>query len=155
MFDEKTIISMRVFPTDLDILWHVNNGIYFSMMDYGRWDMVFRNGIYDMCDKNGWYPVVAGETIKFKKSLQLWDKFTIETQNVGFDERYFYIKQDFMRSGELMASGFVKVRFLKKKGGPVAPKEILDCFKDQEFQNNRLDNVGQDWFELETKFGTF
>ena len=46
---EMTEYSMRVLPTDLDLLMHVNNGVYFSLMDFGRWDMIFRNGVYDAC----------------------------------------------------------------------------------------------------------
>src|SRR5688572_23994590 len=79
-FHDKTSITLRVLPTDLDLLWHVNNGVYFSFMDLGRWDATFRNGAFDKAKKQGWYPVVAGETIKFKKSLKLWDKFQIETE---------------------------------------------------------------------------
>jgi acyl-CoA thioesterase FadM len=97
--NETTQYSMRVLPTDLDLLLHVNNGIYFSLMDFGRWDMVFRNCLYDACSKKGWYAVVAGETIKFKKSLKLWDKFTQHTNIVGHDEKNFFIQQKFICKG--------------------------------------------------------
>lgn len=150
-FNDKTVVSMRVMPTDLDFLWHVNNGVYFSFMDFGRWDMIFRNGVFDVATKNGWYSVVAGETIKFKKSLELWDKFQIETQIMGYDDKYFFIQQKFLRSGELMATGLVKVRFLKRKGGTVSTQEVRDLFKDQEIQNNATDLSGE-WFGLESKY---
>jgi acyl-CoA thioesterase FadM len=88
-FGDRTVISMRVLPTDLDVLWHVNNGVYFSFMDFGRWDAIFRNGAYDEARARGWYSVVAGETIKFKRSLKLWDRFELETAIRGHDERYF------------------------------------------------------------------
>jgi acyl-CoA thioesterase FadM len=93
---EETEITMRVLPVDLDLLMHVNNGVYFSFMDFGRWDMIFRNGSYDLAQKNGWYSVVAGETIKFKRSLKLWDKFTLKTRIIGQDEKYFFIEQIFL-----------------------------------------------------------
>lgn len=150
-FSEKTTVTMRVLPTDLDFLWHVNNGVYFSFMDFGRWDMIFRNGVFDLANRKGWYSVVAGETIKFKKSLELWNKFQIETQIMGYDEKYFFIQQKFFRKGELMATGLVKVRFLKRKGGTVSVKEVLELFKDQELQNNAGDLSGE-WFGLENKY---
>ena len=37
--------------------------------------------------------VVAGEAIKFKRSLKLWDKFTIHTKVIGHDEKNFLITQ--------------------------------------------------------------
>jgi YbgC/YbaW family acyl-CoA thioester hydrolase len=150
-FNKKTTISMRVMPTDLDLLWHVNNGVYFSFMDFGRWDMIFRNGTYDLSMKNGWYSVVAGETIKFKKSLQLWDKFEIETQIMGHDDKYFFIRQKFLKKGDLMATGLVKVRFLKRKGGTVSTKEVLDLFKDVQLENNASELSGE-WFGIESKY---
>ena len=143
---------MRVLPTDLDLLMHVNNGIYFSLMDFGRWDMVFRNGVYDACYKKGWYAVVAGETIKFKKSLQLWDKFTLQTQVVGHDEKNFFVQQKFICRGELMATGLVKVRFLKKKGGSVTPEEIFAQIN--ETPQNKATDLSGEWLALESKYMT-
>lgn len=150
-FSEKTVINMRVLPTDLDLLWHVNNGVYFSFMDFGRWDMIFRNGVFDLATKNGWYSVVAGETIKFKKSLELWDKFQLETQIIGYDDKYFFIQQRFMKDGDLMATGLVKVRFLKRKGGTVPTTEVMNLFKDQELQNHAQE-LSAEWYGIESKY---
>lgn len=150
-FNEKTTVTMRVLPSDLDFLWHVNNGVYFSFMDFGRWDMIFRNGVFDKATKNGWYSVVAGETIKFKKSLELWDKFQIETQIMGYDDKYFFIQQRFLRKGELCATGLVKVRFLKRKGGTVGTKEVMDLFKEDQI-DNRATELSGEWFGIESKY---
>lgn len=147
---DVTEYSMRVLPTDLDLLMHVNNGIYFSLMDFGRWDMVFRNGVYDACYKKGWYAVVAGETIKFKKSLQLWDKFTLQTHIVAHDDKNFFIQQKFICKGQLMATGLVKVRFLKKSGGTVSPEEIFAQINDR-LETKSTDLSGE-WLALESKY---
>lgn len=150
-FNEKTTMSMYVLPTDLDFLWHVNNGVYFSFMDFGRWDMIFRNGIFDAAKKMGWYSVVAGEAIKFKRSLELWDKFQLETQVVGHDEKYFFIQQKFFKDGTLMATGLVKVRFLKRKGGTVGSQEVINLL-NQENPLSHVPELSQDWFDLENKY---
>jgi len=147
---EVTKVQMRVFPIDLDFLMHVNNGMYFSFMDFGRIDMIFRNGTFDVCQKNGWYGVVAGEMIKFRRSLKLWDKFTIETRVRGYDEKYFFIEQRFILKGELMSTGMVKIRFLKKKGGSVHPTEITSLLKD--LPANEIDKLGDEWFAFEKKY---
>lgn len=147
---DVTEYSMRVLPTDLDLLMHVNNGVYFSLMDFGRWDMVFRSGLYDTCTKKGWYAVVAGETIKFKKSLKLWDKFTLQTQTVGHDEKNFFIRQKFICKGELMATGLVKIRILKKKGGSVSPEEVSREL-NIDLKNKMMDLSGE-WLAIESKY---
>lgn len=147
-FDE-TEITMRVLPVDLDLLMHVNNGVYFSFMDFGRWDMIFRNGSYDLAKRNGWYSVVAGETIKFKRSLKLWDKFTLRTRIVGHDAKYFFIEQKFLLKDQEMARGLVKVRFLKRAGGTVGVGEIL---KELNMEEKHVPELSSDWANLEGKY---
>lgn len=146
---EMTEYSMRVLPTDLDLLMHVNNGVYFSLMDFGRWDMIFRNGVYDACIKNDWYSVVASESIKFNKSLKLWDKFTIQTQIKAFDEKSFFIQQKFVSKGKLMATGLVRVRVLKKSGGSVLTSEVLKTLNETLSGN---DEIAGEWQSLESKY---
>ncbi len=147
-FDE-TEITMRVLPVDLDLLMHVNNGVYFSFMDFGRWDMIFRNGSYDLAQKNGWYSVVAGETIKFKRSLKLWDKFTLKTRIIGHDEKYFFIEQIFTLKNQEMARGLVKVRFLKKAGGTVGTPDVI---RGLNLEEKRAEELSHDWSQLEAKY---
>ncbi|HXH30129.1 MAG TPA: acyl-CoA thioesterase [Bacteriovoracaceae bacterium] len=146
-FDQTTHTSMTVLPVDLDILLHVNNGVYFSYMDFGRWDMIFRNGVYAVSKKMNWYSVVAAETIRFKRSLKLWDRFTIHTQIRGHDEKYFYLSQKIICRGELMSTALVKIRFLKRTGGTVAPEEVMVQFPGITKKPQAI--LGADWQNFE------
>ena len=65
-------VRLRVLPTDLDILGHMNNGVYFSIMDLGRMDLMVRAGLWKGFRDKGWYPVMANETATFRKSLTPW-----------------------------------------------------------------------------------
>lgn len=143
-------ISMRVWPTDIDVLWHVNNGMYFSYMDFGRWDMIFRNGLYGRVIKAGMYTVVAGEMIRFKRSIGLWKKFDLVTEPLGHDDKYFFMRQKFFVKGELMAVGLVKVRFVRRKGGSVPSSDILKLFPEN-LQSQPI-NLGDRWYGLESEF---
>ena len=117
-------LSLRVLPTDLDTLRHVNNGIYLSLMDLGRTDLLVRAGIYDTFAKLGYYPVVSNETISFRRSLQPWQRFVLETRIVGYDAKAVFAEQRFVVDGEIYAVGFVRARFLKKTGGTVTVAEL-------------------------------
>lgn len=149
---ETTEVTMRVMPMDIDFLMHVNNGTYLSYLDHGRMDMVFRNGMYELGRKNGWYGVVAGESIKFKKSLKLFDKFTVQTAGKGHDEKYFFIEHRIVCRGETMAKAIVKIRFLKRSGGTVAVKDILKEL-NVELENN-IESLSEEWHGLENKYLT-
>ena len=115
----------RVWFTDLDPLFHVNNGKYFSLMDIARTDLMTRAGTLKILSKKGIYPVVASESIKFKKSLKLFQSFEIRTQVLGWDERNFYLKQDFEVEKQKVTTALVKAQFLKRSGGKVTPLELL------------------------------
>ncbi len=116
---------LRVMPNDLDALLHVNNGVYLTLMDLGRIDLMLRCNAYHAVRKKGWYPVAAGETIRFKRSLKLFQQFTIRTSVVGWDERSVYLQQQFISKDQLVANAVVDARFLKKTGGDVSPHELL------------------------------
>jgi len=80
-------IRLRTLPTDIDLLGHMNNGRYASLFDLGRFDLLTRTGIWQTMGERGWYGVVASETVTFRKSLQLWQRFTVETRIIGHDDK--------------------------------------------------------------------
>jgi acyl-CoA thioesterase FadM len=115
-----------VWPPDLDVLFHVNNGVYLSMLDVARVDLMLRSGIGRRLRKTGIYPVVAAQTIRYRRSLQLFQRFEIETRVIGWDEKAFLIQHRFLRRGEVVAEAVVRSRFLKRQGGTVSSRELLD-----------------------------
>ena len=122
-------LPLKVLPTDIDIAMHVNNGMYFSLMDLGRFDLMVRSGVWKTDAPAGWTPVAAGETIAFRKSLQLWQRYTIETKIIGLDEKAIYFEQRMVADGEIYARAYIATR-LVSKGKPVSQEEILREFGD-------------------------
>ena len=116
----------RVWPTDLDIYRHMNNGVFLTIMDLGRYDHGKRTGIWNKWNKIGWYPVVVAENITFRKSLQLWQTFDLESKVIGWTDEAFYFEQRFVVGEEIYARAVVRIRFLKRSRGIVTPKEILE-----------------------------
>ncbi|ANJ25537.1 acyl-CoA thioesterase [Agromyces aureus] len=131
--DDVARTNFITLPTDLDINRHMNNGVYFSIMDVARFDMLVRNGVWKTMRDKDWYPVVASETITFRKSLQLWQRFTIESRITGYDDRAVYLEQRYVRPAadgtpEIYAQGFIRARFLRKSGGVVPVSELIEVF---------------------------
>lgn len=126
IWDESSL-PLRVLPTDIDIAMHINNGMYFSLMDLGRFDLMVRAGIWDKMRRRGWSPVVSGETIAFRKSLQLWQRYTIETRIIGLDSKAVYFEQRMVADGEIYARAHIATR-LVSKGRPVGQEEIVAEF---------------------------
>lgn len=119
-------VRFRVVPTDLDILGHMNNGIYFSIMDLARMDLLIRSGAWKKVRARGFYPVMASETITFRKSLQPWQRFNVESRIAGYDAKAVYVEQRFVVDDEIFASAMTRARFLQKRGGVVSIAELSE-----------------------------
>lgn len=150
-FGEVSRSRFRVWPTDLDILRHMNNGKYLSIMDVARFDMLRslevrtqrvragskvspqaqRTSAWKVVQDQGWYPVVVNQTIAYRKSLNPWQRFWIETAILGFDEQAVYVEQRFVRPDaerrpEIYARAYVRARFLRRSGGTVPIEELME-----------------------------
>ena len=124
--NEVSRVDLRVWPTDLDVYNHMNNGVFLTIMDLGRFDQGLRTGIWKIWDKKGWYPIVVNSTISYRKSLEPWQKFTLETKVLGWDEIAYYIEQRFVRDGEIYARAIMRGRFLKRSWGTLTPHEVME-----------------------------
>lgn len=117
--------TFRVWPSDLDVYNHMNNGVYLTIMDLARYDQGLRTGLWQKWRKLGWYPVVVNATISFRKSLEPWQKFDIETKVLGWDDISYFIEQRFVRNGEIYARAIMRGRFLKRPRGILTPQEVM------------------------------
>ena len=122
---DPSVTRMRVGLLDLDSNLHVNNGTYLQMMDVARNNQIADLGMFPVARQKGWAPVVAASTMKYRRSLQLFDRFEITTRILGWDERVFYLEHVFTRDEKLCARGIVASRFLDRKGNRIAPSEVV------------------------------
>ena len=133
------VSTFRVWPNDLDVFMHMNNGAYLTIADLGRIDLLIRSDTYGPIRARGWYPVIAGESIRFRRSLRLGERYTITSRILGWNERSLYIEQVFERvarkgSGELggergglVARALIDARFLARGGARVGTAEIAEA----------------------------
>ena len=120
-------VRLRTMPTDLDLLGHMNNGRYASLFDLGRFDLLIRTGIWDLLSAKEWYAVVASATITFRRSLELWQRFTVETRLLAHDDRSVYMMHRAVVRGEVYAEMIVRARFLRRSGGIVPHEELFEA----------------------------
>lgn len=122
---DTCVTPFRVWLNDLDVLRHMTNGRYFTILDLARVDLMIRSRVWPQIKKQGWYPVVTLETMRFHRSLELWDRYDVATRVIGWDERHVFLEQAFIRDGAQVALGVVRTRFLKRSGGTVPTGELL------------------------------
>lgn len=125
--DASSVSSIRLttLPTDIDILRHMNNGRYLSLFDLGRWDLLIRTGLFDAMNERGWYAVVSSETVTFRKSLQLWQRFEVQSRFIGHDDKAVFLEHRAVVDGEIYARVIVRSRMLRRTGGTVSNEELF------------------------------
>ncbi len=117
-------LTFRVMPNDLDVNLHMNNGRYLTLMDLGRLDLIVSAGMAREVLRRGWRPVLGGAYITYRRELGPFQDFRLETRIVGWDERWFYMSQQFFRGDVLHAEGVVKALFVDKNG-TVASQTVM------------------------------
>jgi acyl-CoA thioesterase FadM len=110
-------LNFWCWPNDLDLNIHMNNGRYLTIMDLGRIHLMIRAGIVPRMIKMGWKPVIAAATVRFRRALSPFERFTLDTRVIGWDDRWIYIEQRFIgRDKRVKAIGLVKAAFTDAAG---------------------------------------
>ena len=149
-FFDKVKTPFRVWPVDLDANMHMNNGVYLSVMDLGRFDLMLRSGLGKVILKERWSPIVASQTIRYRRALGPFQKFVLETQVIGWDEKFFYLQQNFIANGEVAARATIKGLFLKASGEKVRPEEVLGLVGEDK-ESLLLPRWVSQWVEAESQ----
>ena len=123
---DESVVRFRVLPNDLDFNLHMNNGRYLTLMDLGRVDLLVRSGLVRQMRRRRWGGVVASVAVRYRRPLNLFQRYELRTRLLGWDERWVFLEQRFTRRGEPVATAVVKTQFFHAQGR-VAPREIADA----------------------------
>lgn len=132
---DTIVTKFRVWPTDLDVLGHMTNSRYLSIMDVARTDLLLRGGVVGKLKAKGWYPVVVDQTIQFRRSLMPFREFQVKTEVTGYDEKHIILRQTFLVKDRVAAIALVRTRFLGPQMEKISPQEVLGLSGD-------IDNLG-------------
>jgi acyl-CoA thioesterase FadM len=124
----ESVVHLRVWPNDLDLNLHLNNGRFLTIMDLGRLDLLLRADLLVHLVRHRWQPLVGAANIRFRQSLPPFAKFKLRTKIVAWDEKWFYIEQRFERKNRLIATAHVKALF-RSPTGNVTPDEVFGLLK--------------------------
>ncbi len=108
---DESRLGFRVWPNDLDLNLHMNNGRYLTVMDLGRLDLAARLGLFRRMAGHGWRPVTRTATIHFRNSLLPFQKYRLVTRLVCWDDKWTYLEQRFEAKGEVVALAYIKLLF--------------------------------------------
>ena len=145
---EPAVIAMRVWPNDLDLNMHMNSGRYLSMNDIGRVEMLARLGIFHKAWRRGWRPVAGGVMIRYRRSLLLFQRFTVRSRVLCWDDKWFYFEHVIEHAGELMTQAYTRT-LLIGPNGKVPPDDVLDLLGRRGTPSPPMPPVIARWNEAE------
>ena len=129
-----SVLKLRVFPNDLDINLHVNNGRYLTLCDLSRIDLFVRTGLAKVMIKKGWIPIVAEHTMTYRKPLKLFQCFELRLSLTHWDDKFFYMTHTFSRNGAIVAEGTSKGT-VRARSGVVPPAGVIEAVKASRSSN--------------------
>lgn len=117
---EETSLNFRVWPNDLDLNGHMNNGRYLTVMDIGRMDFVLRFGMAGYVIRNGYIPVLSSASMRYRLPLLPFQKYRLTTRIAAWDDKWAYMEHRFIivggrKDGAVAAVGLVKGGFFSKQ----------------------------------------
>lgn len=126
----ESTLQFHVLPTDLDLNGHMNNGRYLTIMDLGRMDFVLRVGLAGYVMRNKYLPVLSAAQMRYRLPLLPFQKYTLTTRILCWDEKWFYMEQRFIinggkKDGAVAAIGLLKGSFFSKAKRATAPVDEI------------------------------
>lgn len=142
-------LRFRVWPLDLDLNLHMTNSRYLALMDLGRTDHILRSGAWRVMRKDRLGVVLGGAAMRFRRSLAPFEKFSLATRILGWDERWVYVEQVFTGPKGVACIGVLRAAFVKD-GKLVQPKLVVTAESDNPAPD--LPDWVANWTKVEASF---
>ena len=133
-------LTMRVWPNDLDVNLHMNNGRYLTVMDIGRFDLIMRMGLAREARRRRWMPVLSAAKIRFRRELRLFQKYHLKTRILWWASTQFVMEHRMViasgrNSGQIAAAAYMLGGLYERAGRRFVPVEELMRVMNVEVQS--------------------
>lgn len=143
---EDFILKFWAIPfldTDLKLLF---TQTYSQYMGLARWNLLFNSEFRTVALKKGWVPVTTKETIAYKRSIRAFDRVSLVTKIVHWNDRRFYIEHVFYVKNEARAVAYVE-GLVRGPKGHLKPDEAFKAMGVNRASDPLPENL-QGWIDL-------
>lgn len=149
---ESSVVNFRVWPNDMDFFGNMNNGRFLTLTDLARFDMMIRLGMFFKLLKNKWFPVIVGYHVSYLRPLKRLRSYSIRTELLGWDNRFFYLKHTFVQNNKTSAIILAQT-CLRGSLGLVYTADVLSIVDSYNNQLNKTDEIKKiaDFFSQSSK----
>ena len=121
---EPHISYHRCWPHDLDFWMELNNGRTLTLYDLGRIPAARRNGLVRAIRENGWGLTVAGNTLRYRRRIRMFDRIEMRSRVLGWDHRFLYLEQSMWRMDGECANHALYRTAITSSDGIVPPERM-------------------------------
>lgn len=121
-----THVSRHVcWPWDIDPWVELNNGRTLTLYDLGRIPLVVRCGLAEAVRREGWGFAVAGASVRYRRRIKPFERFTMASRMIGWDERFLYMEQSMWKGADCANHMLLRSACTARGGrGIVPPAEV-------------------------------
>ncbi len=121
----ETHVSHHIcWPWDIDLFLELNNGRTLTLYDLGRIPLAKRAGLVAALRQNQWGLTVAGSSVRYRRRVRAFDRITMHSRAVCWDDRFIYIEQSMWVRGQATSDALFRTA-ITGKDGIVPPKTVL------------------------------
>ncbi|KAL9971846.1 hypothetical protein ACROYT_G018058 [Oculina patagonica] len=139
-----------VLPSDMDLNLHMNNARYLRECDFGRINFWITSGMMRVLRKSNCGVTIAASTVRYRRSLELFQKVILKTRVLAWDETAFYLEQRFTtEDGFVYAIVLTKNTVIQanKKERFVSPGELVQLLSGWNVQSPSLSHDLHLWIQ--------
>ncbi|MCA8867159.1 MAG: acyl-CoA thioesterase [Rhodobacteraceae bacterium] len=149
MPDQVHVSRLICWPWDVDLWLELNNGRALTLYDLGRIPLCIRLNMLRELRRRGWGMAVAGASVRYRRRVRMFQRLTMKSALLGWDERFFYFQQTIWH-GNMATSSILVRSAVTTKNGILPPAELAELLGWPE-QSPELPDHVQDWIRAEGK----
>jgi acyl-CoA thioesterase FadM len=106
---DKSVLSLRVLPTDFNLQGQMHSSRYLSVMELGCADLIARMGLLKLMWRQKWTARIIAVNMRYFRPLKIFQHYELVTYLLCWDNQWLYLEQRFFCNKKIVAIGQVKV----------------------------------------------
>lgn len=120
-------LDQRVHLSEIDANLHVNQAVYPKLFELARADWLVRSRAWMRWRKAGLNPMVAEQTVTYRRELKPFARFTIDTRALRIDGRFLHLESHLFIGERVHTKADVKLLFVGPDGVADAETVAQQC----------------------------
>lgn len=145
----ETHVSQHIcWPWDLDPWVELNNGRTLTLYDLGRIPLIKRTGLVRVLSDKTWGLTVAGASVRYRRRVRAFDRITMRSRFVCWDEKFTYIEQTMSVRAEVASHVLLRIA-ATDANGIVASERVLAALGAEQNPPRDIPDWIAAWIEAE------